>query len=242
MFHSSEPLDNPRHETFALAVANGSKLHEAYELAGFTGKSRRLSWELRHRPEVDARVKWMLDQRVKAQTRSFVRRQKSKGDLLDRAIRELEAIAFQDIREVADWRREPVLNADGEVIGTESSLVIRDAADLSSSASKAIKSVFLKGGALRVDLHDKRAALEAIVKLLAGQSAQPAGNVNVTQINVGQMGALDMAKRVHFLLAAARHAQAAAPAAPVIEAAPAGPVFEGRAVGNSEETDVPIDY
>jgi hypothetical protein len=77
------------------------------------------------------------------------------------------------IGEVAGARREPALNANGVVIGTESSLVIRDTADLPASASTAIKSVFLKGGKLRIDMHDKRAALETSVKSFQGQNCRP---------------------------------------------------------------------
>src|SRR5271163_3684003 len=130
MHDVSKPLPNSRHEAFARAIAQGHRLGPAYERAGFAGKSRRLSWELRHRPEIDARIAWLLGERVEADTRAYRRRQKRDGDLRERAIRELEAIAFHDIREVADWRREVRVNANGEIIGADSSLVIRDAADL----------------------------------------------------------------------------------------------------------------
>ena len=179
MHDARKPLPNSRHELFARAIAQGHRLGPAYERAGFAGKSRRLSWELRHRPEVDARIAWLLQERVKADTRAYRRREKQHGDLMDRAIRELEAIAFHDIREVADWRREVRVNVDGEVIGADSSLVIRDAADLPACASKAIKSVFLKGGALRIDMHDKRQALVDLVKLLKGDDIAPPGNVKI---------------------------------------------------------------
>ena len=128
---------------------------------------------------------------------------------MDRAIRELEAIAFHDIREVADWRREVKIGADGEVIGTNSTLVIRDAADLPACASKAIKSVFLKGGALRIDMHDKRQALVDIIKLLTGSDAAQPSKVAVTQLNIGAVDALEAAKRVSFLLAATQAKQPA---------------------------------
>jgi hypothetical protein len=53
-------------------------------------------------------------------------------------------------------------------------------------------------------MHDKRAALEALAKILKGDDVQPAGNITVNQVNVGQTDALDAARRVAFLLAAAR--------------------------------------
>ena len=109
----SKPLPNSGHEAFARAIAQGHRLSPAYERAGFTGKSRRLLWELRHRPDLDARITCLLRERVKADTRAYRRREKRNGDLLEPGIRELEATAFQDIREVADCRRGPILNADG---------------------------------------------------------------------------------------------------------------------------------
>ena len=222
------PLADARHELFAQAVASGNRLQAAYELAGFVGKDPKLSWKLRHRAVVDARVRELLQGRVQAQTRSFVRRQKSKGDLLQRALKELEAIAFHDVREVAAWRREPVLNPDGEVTGYRNALAIRDSADLTPEAAKAIKSAFTKGGEIRIDMHDKRQALEAIIKILTKSEVPAAGSVTINQTNVGQMSALETAKRVHFLLAASQHAQATA--APLIDAQP---------VRKSEDTDVP---
>ena len=110
----SEPLKNPRHEAFALAVANGHKLQRAHELAEFKPDGK-TAWTLRHRPDVSRRVEEILKHRVRSDTRTFVRRQKSNDDLLQRAFRGLEAIAFQDLREVANWRAEPQLNEAGEV-------------------------------------------------------------------------------------------------------------------------------
>jgi hypothetical protein len=200
----SFPL-GPKHEAFAAAVANGHKLQQAHKLAGFEGATYAAAWQLRRNPKVDARIRWMLEERVKADTRAFTRRQKGKGDLLQRALKRLEDIAFVDVREVANWRREPVLNADGEVIGEGESLMIRDSRDLTPAAAAAIKNVFTKSGRIRVEMHDAKAALVDIVKLLSGSDAQPSGgNVTVNQINVGETGALEALKRVSFLLAAAR--------------------------------------
>ena len=212
----NKPLPNPKHEAFALAISKGMKLLDAYKVAGFEGKSMSNAWALRHSQPVAARIAAMLEERVKAQTRTFARRTKSRDDLLARAIRELEAIAFQDVREVANWRNEPKLNEAGEVIGVESTLAIRDSADLTPDAAKAVKGVFTKAGAIRLEMHDKRAALETLVKILSGSdAAMPAQQVTVNQVNIGSMSALDVARRVAFLLA---KAEASGP--PMIEARP----------------------
>jgi hypothetical protein len=99
--------------------------------------------------------------------------------------------------------------------------------DLPASASKAIKSVFLKGGALRIDMHDKRQALVDLVKLLKGDDVAQPGNVSIQQVNIGALDALEAAKRVSFLLAAARSREAAKPSPPTIE---------GEAVHDSTKT------
>lgn len=200
----SSPLLNPRHEAFAVAVARGMKLLDAYKAAGFEGRTHASAWKLRHSPDVDARVIGIANERVKADSRAFVRRQKMKGDLLDSAIKRLANIAFTDIREVATWREEPTLNAEGEVIGSQQRLRVRDALDLTPEAAALIRSAFTKSGEVRIETHDQRTALVDLVKLLKGDDAMQPSNVNIQQVNIGGTDALEAAKRVSFLLAAAR--------------------------------------
>ena len=218
----NQPLSNARHEAFAHYIANGQKLGDAYLAAGFKSNDpKTLGYRLRHKPDVEARVKALLQARVDSGTRRFLRREKGKGDLLARVVKELEDIAFQDIREVVDWRQEAETNAEGEVIGVRESVAIRDSAKLSPAAAKAVKGVFMKGDRLRLEMHDKRAALEALAKILKGDDVQPAGNVTVNQVNIGQLGSVEAAQRVAFLLAAANaSARPAAPAPLVIDAKP----------------------
>ena len=203
-YDPSQPLE-PRRERFAIAIANGAKLQDAQRIAGFEGKSQAAAWQLRHAPDIDARVKAILNERVKAETRSYGRRQKKAGDLLARVVAELEDIAFQDIREVVDWRREPVTNADGEVTGISESVAIRDSKSLTPQAARAIKGIMMKAGRVQVEMHDKRAALEALAKILKGDDIQAASNITVNQVNVGAVDAATAAQRVAFLLSAAAH-------------------------------------
>jgi hypothetical protein len=209
-FDPTLPLSNPKREAFALLVVKGLTLKAAYAAAGYEGKSADLPSALRWVPEVDARIAELMKGRVDSEARAFGRRQKTKGDLLQRALRELEDIAFSDVREVVDWRREAVTLPDGETAIVDS-LQARDADKIPASAAKAIKAVFLKGGALRIDMHDKRAALESIVKLLTkdGDAAPVAQNVTVNQVNVGAMDAIEAARRVAFMVAAVSQRTAA---------------------------------
>jgi len=220
----AKPLRNTRHEAFAQSVASGSTLKDAYAKAGFKAKDATQSgYWLRRRPEVNARIEFLMKCRVEASNRSFVRRQKTQGDLLARALQKLDDIMSADIGEIVDWRREPVLNSDGEVVEIAETIQVKDARAIPAKSRAAIRSVFTKGGALRVDLHDQRAAAEAIVKLLSGKDAQPASvtnNTTINAVNVGQMPAVEAAQRVAFLIAAAARALPTASAPAVIEAKP----------------------
>lgn len=219
---SDKPLANARHEAFAIAIARGAKLADAYNAAGFKAaphNAKRVAFDLRHRPEVEERVNALLRRRVDSDARTFARRQKIKGDLLDASIRRLADIAHTDLRELVAWHDVPELNADGEVIGTRQRLVIRDAAEITPAAATLLKGAFLKAGELRIETHDQRAALVDLVKLLQGKdAAPPPPSLTVNQFNVGGVDAIQAAQRVAFLLAAAAAGAAApAPAAPLIE-------------------------
>lgn len=219
----SSPLPNARHEAFALAVSTGRKLLDAYAAAGFTGKTHASAWKLRHDPRVAARVNALAMERVKADTRSFTRRQKVKGDILDAAVKRLADLAFTDLREIVSWADEPEFDADGALVTVRKRLVLRDSADISPQAATLLKGAFVKAGEVRIETHDQRAALVDLVKLLKGSDAAPS-QVTVNQVNVGSMSAIDAAQRVAFLLAAAArietHDQRAAP--PMLDVTPAG--------------------
>jgi hypothetical protein len=216
----SSPLDAKR-EAFCHAVCRGKKLREAHEEAGFDGKSQAAAWQMRHSAPVDARITWLLNERVKADTRTFLRRKRGDGDLLARALQKLDDIMSTDVREIVDWRREPVLNDNGEVVDITETVAVKDSAKISARAASAIRGVFTKSGRIRLELHDQRAAAAEIVKLLSGNDAQPASNVTVNQINMmGQTDALEAAKRVSFLLAAARSRE---PAVKTIDVTPDKP-------------------
>ena len=220
----AQPLSNQRHESFALAVAEGATLVDAHELAGFA-RNRTEAWKLRHRPEVDGRIRWLAKARVEASTRKFATRKKTQGDLLAAATKRLADIAFLDPGELINWERTPIVNAEGEVTGYESALQVKDSAKLTAAQRAAVKGAFLKSGALRLELHDSVNALVNLHKLLSGKDAPPSGSLVINQTNVGDVPALEAARKVAFLIAAAR-----AQAAPLV-------TIEATPVRNSKETD-----
>jgi hypothetical protein len=209
-------------------MSQGAKLLDAYKAAGFEGRAHTSAWKLRHDPRVDARIIALAERRAKAGNDAFVRRAKKSGDILDAAVRRLADLALTDPREVFAWKNEPVLNADGEVTGERTRLVVRDSKDISPAAATLIKGAFVKAGEVKIETYDQRAALVDLVKILKGDDVATQ-SVTVNQVNVGSVDAVTAAQRVAFMLAAASHHVAARPAAPV--------TIEGERVHNSRSTD-----
>ena len=122
------------------------------------------------------------------------------------------------------------MTRDGEVIGISDRLIVRESSRLSDDAAAAIKSVFTKGGQVRVEMHDKQAALLALAKhlrLFDDPSSPP--RLTVNQVNVGAVDALEVARRLAFVIEAARQA---APVKPPL-------VIDGQV---SEDTDGDTAY
>jgi phage terminase small subunit len=210
MHDPSRPLSNPRHEAFARAIAQGHRLAAAYERAGFTGKSRRLSWQLRHRPEVEARIVCLLQRRIDADTKAYRRREKKDEDLRHQVIEELKRIAFADVREVVNWKPEPVLSPDGEVLEIVDRISVTASDMLTPGSAAAIKGVSTKSGAVRLEMHDKQAALLALAKHLRlfEDPQPPSPSVTVNQVNVGETNSFEAIRKVAFMLGALRAREA----------------------------------
>lgn len=199
--HPSEALTNPARETFAFLVGTGMKVADAYRSAGFTGGDRP-RWELRNAPEVNARINYIANERVKAQAAAAARPEKKIADARLRLVRELERLAYRDLREVVSWDRRAQHSADGDIIGTADELTAVPSHKLSRDAAAGIKSVTTKSGALKIEFHDKLNALAQLAKVLGlGNDPLPqAPSVTVNQINL-ETNALEAARRVAFLLA-----------------------------------------
>ena len=170
---------------------------------------------LRNRPDIKARVNWLLVQRVENDTKRRHKGEKKFGDLRTRTMKELERVAFSDVREIVQWRRVPIIDSDGSVVGYQDEVIATPSHELSRDAAASIKEVSTKSGAVRIATHDKLAALDKIARALGlfQESAPPPQSVNVQQINVGDVQALELARRLAFLLATAgaREGQKAEP-------------------------------
>ena len=208
----SRPLASPQRETYCQMVAGGTPTKDAYRAAGFKGVSGYARWRLRHAPEVDQRISWLVNERVKAQTAASVRRpEKKKLDAKARAIRELERIAYADPRDVIEWEPLPVMLPDGTV-EIRNVMKVVPSASLSPDVAATIKGVTTKSGNIKLEQHDKLKALDMLARMEGlypepePPAPPPSANVTLNQVNVGERSALEVTKRVAFMLGALRAA------------------------------------
>jgi hypothetical protein len=203
------PLKIVGRELFSQEVARGVPVPQAYLHAGYRGGDRE-RWELRNAPEVAARINWLLADRVNADTKRRHRSEKKDLDTRAALKRELRRIALGDTRDLLQWDRLPVTLPDGTV---EIRDVLRPTPSdkLTPDAAAMIKGVTTKSGSIKFEQHDKLKAIELLARLeglMPEQAATPPppSNLTVNQVNVGERSALEVAKRVAFMLGALRAA------------------------------------
>lgn len=165
----------------------------------------------------------MLADRVRAQTETRQRGEKKIVDARLRLMREFERVAYSSLGDVVAWDRKPVLADDGSVQGYADELVTTPSRRLGPDKMAAIKSVTTKAGNLKIEYHDKLNAMNGLAKILGMTvDASPAPSVTVNTINIGEEKALEVARRLAFLLG---------------NAAPAGPLIEGEAVKTGDKSE-----
>lgn len=136
------PLHNARHERFAQERAGGRSVAEAYLAAGYRGGGGAAS-RLNARASVRARIENL--QRAAAERAGITQAM---------VLAELGRIGFSDIRKVVRWSGE----GGCELVSSH---------DVDDDIAAAIAEVSMtEKGAMRVKLHDKRAALVEIGKHL----------------------------------------------------------------------------
>jgi hypothetical protein len=197
-----EPL-TPQETAFALAVCDGAKLGQAAKLAGYSSE-RNQAWQRRHKPHIAAFIEKTLQERVQASTRTFAKRLAAKGDLQARTLKELELLAFSDVRQFVHWKREPAVNAHGEVTGIETDVQLRDSAEIPPEAARVIKRVTRRDGLMQVEMHDKQSALFILAKTL-GMLSEASAPPETPRLVAADQNAMEAARRVAFMLAMAKH-------------------------------------
>jgi hypothetical protein len=186
------------------------------QLAGYMGKDPSSLNGIRRAPDIDARVTWLLERRIEADTKARHKAEKPLHDLRSRVIRELERIAFSDARDVVQWQRQPIVDDHGNVTGYREEMTPTPSHKLKADQAAAVKGVTTKSGSLKIELHDKLAALDKLGRMLGlFHDAAPAAHVTVNQMNLNECPdtALEAARRLAFALAKAEQAAIATPQA-----------------------------
>jgi hypothetical protein len=199
----SKPLAKPSRELFAQDVAAGTPVKDAYLRAGYKG-SAVSRYELRRCADIDARVNWLLAKRIEDDTRARHKAEKKIPDTRERVIRELERVAFNDIRDLVQWERRAIVE-DGQVVGFEDIMVVKPSRLMTPDQASSVRSVTTKAGQLKFETHDKLGALEKLAKVL-GLYVEPAAppvsqSVTVNQLNFNSNNAFEAARRLAFALA-----------------------------------------
>lgn len=224
VINPAKPLSVVSREIFAQAIAAGQKAHDAYKLAGYKGEpvSR---YRLRASKDVDDRINWLLKKRIEDDSKARQRRERRVPILQDRVTRELERVAFGDIRSVIQWRRIPRFDDEGALIGYEDEAVLTPSGLMNADAAAMIKSVSATKHGVKVDTVGKLEALDKLAKIcgMYQPDAPLAASVtnNSLTVNVGSDNALDAARRLAFALHKAALAGPMIEAQPVEEASPA---------------------
>ena len=145
------PLRNNRHEKFALALTQGRSAVTAYVEAGYQ-RNRSHASRLAANASIQERV-----QELQAATAEKVIITKAE------ILQELKRIGFSDIRRIAKWNGEEV--------------VLKDSAELEPEIAACIKEVSQTSKGVRVQLHDKIAALDKLARHVGLYDAEYAQTV-----------------------------------------------------------------
>lgn len=154
-------LKNARHEAFAQALAKGKTATDAYLDAGYKG-DRTAASRLSTNVNIKARVEEIS---VEVNERVIEKLVITK----ERVAAELAKIAFVDIRDAVKWGRSPVdtesENASPNGLGIYPvELVPSDM--ISDDTAAAVSEVSLTQTGVKIKMHDKRAALMDLAKLM----------------------------------------------------------------------------
>jgi hypothetical protein len=152
-------------------------------------------------------------------TRARHRQEKPIDDMRLRVAKEFERLAFADVRDVVAWERRPVFDADGNVTGYRDEITPTPSHRLKAGQAAAVKGVTTKSGSLKIEFHDKIAALTQMAKILGMTQDAAPSTVTVNQVNLNSApeNALEAARRLAFALAAAQQAAINAPEPPTLE-------------------------
>jgi Terminase small subunit len=177
----------PKQDAFCRFYLEKSNASEAYRLAYNVAPSTKPETVNRKAAELlaNGKITARLDSlRAELRERNAI--------TLDHLVEALRPIAFSDIRKVCDWGPAVPLKdpETGEVVVVQD-VVVKPRADLDDAGAAMInKLVRGKDGSVRVELHDKLAAIEKIAKLLGllKEQHEHSGSVKVQELVPQHMG------------------------------------------------------
>ena len=137
----------PRQERFVEEYLVDLNATQAAIRAGYSARSARgNAYGLLKRPEVKAAV-----------ARGRARLARSSQVTAERVIQEYATLAFSDLRELADWGPEGVVPKPSSELGAEAARALAEVSDTRSRSGS---------GTVKVKLHDKKGALDALARHL----------------------------------------------------------------------------
>ncbi len=137
---------------------------------------------------------------------------RKEADARLRWIRELEAIAYADVRDVVQWDKEPTFDKAGNLTGMKAVLDVTPSRLLTKAQAAMVKSVTTKSGDVKFEVLSKLDALEKLGKMLGMLATDAPGSTNITnntQVNVvgtANETALEAARRLQFAIEKAARA------------------------------------
>lgn len=161
-------LKNAKHEAFAQNLAKGMSQDAAYAEAGFKPNRGNAS-VLKQKESISNRVAEILKQREENDRKANERVIEKLAITKERVAAELAKIAFLDVRDAVRWGRSPTdtgsENASPNGLGVYPVELV-PSEQISDDAAAAVSEVSLTQSGVKIKMHDKRAALMDLAKLM----------------------------------------------------------------------------
>lgn len=161
-------LKNAKHEAFAQALAKGEPADAAYVQAGFKPNRGNAS-VLKHKQNIVNRVAEILERNEANEIKANEKVIEKLSITKERVAAELSKIAFLDIRSAVRWGISPIDTNAAEASPNGLGIYpveLVPSSEISDEAAAAISEVSLTQTGIKIKMHDKRAALMDLAKLM----------------------------------------------------------------------------
>jgi phage terminase small subunit len=189
-------LPKIEHEVFARAIVEGMTGLDAYlkaqgELETADARRRKSAKVAANRwitrPDVDARIRELRDNQRITEKTATSKALNIHEITMDKIIGELAKIGFSDVREAIKWGGKLALDdEDGNSVTVDNAVWLVDSEKLPDHIAGAIKSISQTAQGIKIEFHDKKAALLALKEWrekVDGGEQQPAGTDGPRQVD-----------------------------------------------------------